>query len=183
MKTMFKMKWLSKTMAVLLGASWLLQANASGVSAEIAAAHVYHNHMPNFWAYYDVNQYGSTPVGSPIRYTYDGDVIDLKNNPPQGYPYYLPNGAIMPHDDLVSYYSHHAKKGAYLSWPWNVATDLRNNHSQAQMHVTMSGSVVNNVNSIIQRGNVSDYNNPNWGQPWRNAYNNLLTTNGKKRWT
>ncbi|QMV43932.1 carbohydrate binding domain-containing protein [Cohnella cholangitidis] len=180
MKTMFKMKWLSKTMAVLLGATWLLQANASGVSAEIAAAHVYHNHMPNFWAYYDVNQYGSTPVGSPIRYAYDGDVIALKQNPPQGYPYYLPNGAIMPHDDLVSYYSHHAKKGAYLSWPWNVATDLRNNHSQAQMHVTMSGAVVNNVNSIIQRGNVSDYNNPNWGQPWRNAYNNLLTTNGKK---
>lgn len=39
--------------------------------AEIAAAHVYHNHMPNFWPYYDVTQYNATPVGGPIRYTYD----------------------------------------------------------------------------------------------------------------
>ena len=34
-----------------------------------------HNHMPNFWPYYDVTQYSATPVGGPIRYTYDGQVI------------------------------------------------------------------------------------------------------------
>ncbi|MFC5704061.1 carbohydrate binding domain-containing protein [Cohnella faecalis] len=177
---MFKSKWLAKTTAALAGALLVLQASVTPASAEIAAAHVYHNHMPNFWAFYDVNQYSSTSVGSPIRYTYDGDVIALKNNPPAGYTYFLPNGSPMPHDDLVSYYSHHAKKGAYLTWPWSVANDLRSSQPTAQMHVTMSGAVINNVNNIIQRGNVSDYNNPNWWQPWRTAYSNLITTNGKK---
>nr|VFJ45870.1 MAG: hypothetical protein BECKFM1743C_GA0114222_1003112 [Candidatus Kentron sp. FM]VFJ49098.1 MAG: hypothetical protein BECKFM1743A_GA0114220_100671 [Candidatus Kentron sp. FM]VFK08351.1 MAG: hypothetical protein BECKFM1743B_GA0114221_100671 [Candidatus Kentron sp. FM] len=52
------------------------------VAADIAATHVYHNHMPNFWPYYDVGQYDSLPVGTPIRYTSDGQVIRLKENPP-----------------------------------------------------------------------------------------------------
>ncbi|QUL56793.1 fibronectin type III domain-containing protein [Paenibacillus tritici] len=169
---------LRKITALLLGGLLSIPAVLSPVSADIAATHVYHNHMPNFWAYYDLNTYNSTPVGSPIRYTYDGEVIQLKQNPPSGYPYYLPNGSPMPHDDLVSYYSHHAKTGAYLTWPWSVANALNSNHPQAQMHVTMSGSVVNNVNSIIQQGNVSGYNNPAWGTPWKNAVNQLKTTGG-----
>ncbi len=164
----------------LLALLLTLQAWARPVSAEIAASHVYHNHMPNFWAYYDVGQYASTPVGSPIRYTYDGQVINLKNNPPANYTYYLPNGSPMPHDDLVSYYSHHAKTGAYLSWPWSVAGALDNNHPEAQMHVTMSGSLINNVNSLVQTGTVAGYNNPNWGQPWKTAYDTLRTTNSKR---
>ncbi|GGF60890.1 hypothetical protein GCM10010912_02620 [Paenibacillus albidus] len=168
-----------KIAASLLSLFLLAQTTATLVSADIAATHVYHNHMPNFWAYYDVNAYNSAAVGSPIRYTYDGDVIQLKQSPPPLYPYYLPNGSPMPHDDLVSYYSHHAKTGAYLSWPWSVANTLRSNHPQAQMHVTMSGSVVNNVNNIIQRGNISGYNNPAWGTPWKSAYNSLKTSNGK----
>lgn len=158
----------------------LAQTTVTTVSAEIAASHVYHNHMPNFWAYYDVNSYQSAAVGSPIRYTYDGDVIKLKQSPPASYPYYLPNGSPMPHDDLVSYYSHHAKTGAYLFWPWSVASTLNSNYPQAQMHVTMSGSVVNNVNNINELGNVSGYNNPSWGSPWKSAYNLLKTTNGNK---
>src|ERR1700740_1869414 len=85
----------------------------------IPAAHVYHNHMPNFWPFYAVDvqaKYNATAVGAPIRYTYDGDVINLKNNPPSGYSYYLPaslGGGIMPHDDLVSYYTPAAKTGAF----------------------------------------------------------------------
>ncbi|WP_238654753.1 carbohydrate binding domain-containing protein [Paenibacillus piscarius] len=174
-----KSRLLRKITALLLGMLLSVPATASQVSADIAATHVYHNHMPNFWAYYDLNSYNSTPTGSPIRYTYDGEVIALKQNPPPGYPYFLPGGSPMPHDDLVSYYSHHAKTGAYLTWPWSVADALRNNYPQAQMHVTMSGAVVNNVNSIIQQGNVSGYNNPAWGTPWKNAVNQLHTTNGK----
>jgi len=99
----------------LLAALNLIQP--APTSAEIAATHVYHNHMPNFWPFYAVDigaKYNSTPVGGPIRYTYDGEVINLKQNPPPGYSYYLPGGGIMPHDDLVAYYSHNAKTGAYL---------------------------------------------------------------------
>ncbi|WNS43625.1 carbohydrate binding domain-containing protein [Paenibacillus sp. MMS20-IR301] len=168
-----------KITVTLLSLLLAAQAAAAGVSADIAATHVYHNHMPNFWAYYDLNSYNAAPVGSPIRYTYDGDVIQLKQSPPALYPYFLPNGSPMPHDDLVSYYSHHAKTGAYLTWPWSVANTLRSNYPQAQMHVTMSGSVVNNVNNIIQRGNVSGYSNPSWGTPWRTAYRSLKTTSGQ----
>src|SRR5512140_717101 len=124
----------------------LLRAGPS--QGQIAAAHVYHNHMPNFWAYYDVSQYASTPVGSPIRYTYDGQVINLKKSPPSNYTYFLPSGAPMPHDDLVTYYSADAKTGAYLYWPPAVAGDMSTNANTGQIHVTMSGAVVNNVQDL-----------------------------------
>ncbi len=145
---------------------------------DISATHIYHNHMPNFWPYYDVSQYESTPVGAPIRYTYDGPVIDLKNNPPANYTYFLPNGAPMPHDDLVSYYTHHAKVGAYQDWPADTANGNHGRYPRSQTHVTMSGSVINNVNSLV--GKLSGYSNPNWGEKWRNAYYGTLTTNGNR---
>ena len=150
------------------------------VFAEISASHVYHNHMPNFWPYYDTSQYNSAATGTPIRYMYDGQVIDLKNNAPSLYPYYLPSGAIMPHDDLVSYYTKDAKTGAYLNWPWSVANDLHAAYPSAQMQVTMSGAVVNNVNSFMTTNNVPGYNNTNWGTPWKTAYTNLKTPNNNK---
>jgi len=127
---------------------------AGPARAQIAASHVYHNHMPNFWAYYDVSKYASTPVGGAIRYTYDGQVINLKQNPPSNYTYYLPSGAPMPHDDLVTYYSHHAKTGAYLYWPPSVAADMNTNAPTRQVHVTMSGAVVNNVQDLNALQNV-----------------------------
>jgi hypothetical protein len=153
---------------------------AVGVKAEIAATHIYHNHMPNFWAYYDLGAYAATPVGQPVRYAYDGQVINLKKSPPAGYSYFLPSGAPMPHDDLVSYYSHHAKTGAYLYWPWQTADANRANHPLSQTHVTMSGAVVNNTHSLNELQNVPGYNNLNWGEPWRNSYNNTKTTNGQR---
>ncbi|UPK43066.1 carbohydrate binding domain-containing protein [Paenibacillus pabuli] len=166
--------------AFLLTLPLIFSLQTTAAFAEISASHVYHNHMPNFWAYYDTSQYASASVGTPIRYTYDGQVINLKNSPPAGYPYYLPSGAPMPHDDLVSYYTHHAKTGAYLSWPWQVAADLKNNHPAAGMQVTMSGSLLNNVDSFMYTNNVNGYNNKNWGAPWKNAYNNLKTVNGER---
>ena len=170
-------RWIAAIVPVIMLLLTLLPT--STVSAEIKATHIYHNHMPNFWPYYDTSKYNAAPVGSPIRYAYDGDVIELKKNPPAGYNYYLPNGNIMPHDDLVTYYSHHAKTGAYLYWPWQTAQNLlTNGHRQAQKHVTMSGSVINNVNNIIAHRNVQGYTDPNWGAPWKNAYNTLKTTNG-----
>ena len=174
------MKLVRRLGAFLLALSIVISTQPSAAYAEISASHVYHNHMPNFWAYYDTSKYATTPVGSPIRYTYDGQVIDLKKNPPAGYPYFLPGGSPMPHDDLVAYYTHHAKTGAYLSWPWQVAGDLKNNHPAAGMQVTMSGSLLNNVDSFMYTNNVNDYNDKAWGAPWKNAYNNLRTTNGER---
>src|SRR5690349_15513426 len=101
----------------LLAVFAVILLHAQPAKAQIAAAHVYHNHMPNFWAYYDLTQYNATPVGGPIRYAYDGQVIQIKQSPPANYTYFLPSGAPMPHDDLVTYYSHHAKVGAYQYWP------------------------------------------------------------------
>ena len=161
----------------LFGAGLVVSASAR---AEIAAAHVYHNHMPNFWPYYDVSQYNATPVGSPIRYTYDGQVINLKQSPPANYTYYLPSGAPMPHDDLVTYYSADAKTGAYLYWPPDVALDMNTNASTGQIHVTMSGAVVNNVNDLMSTQNVPGYSNPGWGSPWRDRYNSLRTPAGNR---
>lgn len=157
------------------------------VLSAIPAAHVYHNHMPNFWPFYAVDlaaQYNATPLGGPIRYTYDGQVIELKKNPPAGYTYYLPSslgGGIMPHDDLVTYYSPDAKTGAYFWWPQQVAQELSDfSGKQGQVHVTMSGALVNNVQSLNMLQNVPGYNNPNWGQNWRDKYNSLLTRNSYK---
>ena len=150
---------------------------ASSATAEIAATHVYHNHMPNFWPYYDVSQYDTLPVGSPIRYSYDGHVLNLKNNPPPNYTFFLPNGAPMPHDDLVAYYSHHAKNGAYLRWPMDTAKGNNHSYAQSQTHVTMSAAVINNVQSFAELGNLSGYN-PGWGNYWRDTVNNTKTVSG-----
>jgi chitodextrinase len=156
-------------------------------AAGIPAAHVYHNHMPNFWPFYGVdvgNTYNATAIGAPVRYLYDGEVINLKTNPPAGYSYYLPTalgGSIMPHDDLVSYYTPDAKSQAYQSWPQLVASELKSfSGGSGQVHVTMSGAVVNNVNSLVTLKNVPGYSNTNWGQSWRDSFFNLPTTNGFK---
>ena len=150
----------------------------------IPAAHVYHNHMPNFWPFYAVDvqaKYNATAVGAPIRYTYDGDVINLKNNPPIGYSYYLPaslGGGIMPHDDLGTYYTPDAKTGAYQYWPMQVANEMQNwSGAKGQVHVTMSGAVVNNVQNLATLQNVAGYSNPNWGQSWANTFGSLKTVN------
>ncbi|GLS27592.1 PKD domain-containing protein [Marinibactrum halimedae] len=146
--------------------------------AEIAATHIYHNHMPNFWPYYDVMTYAATPIGASIRYTYDGQVVELKKNPGPDYSFYIPgSGQPMPHDDLISYYSHHAKRGAYLNWPMETVNQNRRNHPLSQTHVTMSGSVINNVQSFAELGNLSGYN-LGWGSAWRNTQNSVKTANG-----
>ncbi|MES2934480.1 MAG: carbohydrate binding domain-containing protein [Pseudomonadota bacterium] len=157
----------------------------ASASAAIPAVHVYHNHMPNFWPFYGVNvgnTYNATAVGQPVRYMYDGQVINLKNSPPAGYTYYLPpalGGAIMPHDDLVSYYTPDAKTQAYQAWPMATASAMKNfSGGSGQVHVTMSGAVINNVNSLANLQNVPGYSNPNWGQAWRDSVNGLPTTNG-----
>ncbi|WP_427976566.1 PKD domain-containing protein [Agarivorans sp.] len=155
-------------------------AASISAQAEIAATHIYHNHMPNFWPYYDVSEYDNLAVGEAIRYTYDGQVINLKNNPPANYTFFIPgSGAPMPHDDLVSYYQHHAKTGAYLSWPMDTALGNNGNHPQSQTHVTMSASVINNVQSFAELGNLSGYN-LGWGDYWRNTQAATKTTNGYK---
>ncbi len=146
--------------------------------AEIAATHIYHNHMPNFWPFYDVSEYDAQPVGSPVRYAYDGQVINLKNNPPANYTFYIPDsGAPMPHDDLVSYYSHHAKTGAYLTWPMITANNNKSNHPLSQTHVTMSASVINNVQSFAELGNLGGYS-LGWGNYWKDTQTNTKTSNG-----
>ena len=160
--------------------SALLLLLAMPARAQIAASHVYHNHMPNFWAYYDLSKYASTPTGGAIRYMYDAQVINLKKNPPSNYTYYLPSGAPMPHDDLATYYSHNAKTGAYLYWPQSVAADMKANAPTGQVHVTMSGAVVNNVQDLSTLKNVPGYDNPSWGASWKDRYSTLFTPAGNR---
>ena len=167
-------------LALCLAAAFAVPASAG----TIPAAHVYHNHMPNFWPFYGVDvlaKYNATAIGAPVRYLYDGEVINLKNNPPPGYSYYLPasmGGGIMPHDDLVSYYTPDAKTGAYQYWPMQVANEMQSfSGAKGQVHVTMSGAVVNNVQTLTTLQNVPGYSNPNWGQSWANTFSTLKTAN------
>ncbi|MES2324650.1 MAG: carbohydrate binding domain-containing protein [Pseudomonadota bacterium] len=173
-----------KPLALCLAAAFATALSTPAATQTIPAAHVYHNHMPNFWPFYAVDvlaKYNATPTGGPIRYTYDGEVINLKTNPPAGYSYYLPaalGGTIMPHDDLAAYYTPDAKTGAYQYWPMQVANEMQSwSSSKGQVHVTMSGAVINNVQSLSTLQNVPGYSNPNWGQAWANTFNNLKTTN------
>lgn len=153
-------------------------ATLTALAGDLAATHVYHNHMPNFWPYFDSSTYNGLAVGNPVRYTYDGYVIELKESPPANYTYYLPNGSPMPHDDLVSYYSHHAKQGAYMSWPMDTAIGNSGRYPKSQTQVTMSGAVINNVQSLNTLQNVSGYTNPSWGQYWKSTYDTYKTTSG-----
>ncbi len=163
--------------AVTLG---MLGALALPAQADIAATHIYHNHMPNFWPYFDVSKYDSLAVGAPIRYMYDGQVKQLKASPPSGYTFYIPGSTTpMPHDDLESYYAHHAKKGAYLSWPMDTAAANSRAHPLSQTHVTMSAAVINNVQSFAELGNQGGYN-LGWGDYWRTTQQTFKTTNGYK---
>ncbi len=131
-------------LASTLGVVGFPEANAL-----VAATHIYHNHMPNFWPYYDVNTYDSTPVGSPIRYAYDGQVIKIKTNPPSNYPYFNPStGAVMPHDDFMAYYGHDAKQGAYKYWPTDTAKSNHDRFPLSATQVTMSGALINNLQSF-----------------------------------
>ena len=153
---------------------------SSAAQAQISATHIYHNHMPNFWPYYDVSKYDALPVGSPVRYMYDGQVKQLKASPPSGYSFYIPNTTTpMPHDDLQSYYAHHAKQGAYLTWPMETAASNASNHPMSQTHVTMSAAVINNVQSFAELGNQDGYG-LGWGNYWRTTQQTYKTTNGFK---
>jgi hypothetical protein len=67
-----------------------LALGASVTQGDIAATHIYHNHMPNFWPFYDVTQYDSLSVGAPIRYMYDGQVKQLKASSPHNYSFFIP---------------------------------------------------------------------------------------------
>ena len=167
-----------KASAVALGV--LIGMAAAPAQATISATHIYHNHMPNFWPYYDVSQYDNLAVGAKIRYMYDGQVKQLKASPPSGYSFYIPNTTKpMPHDDLESYYSHHAKKGAYLGWPMETAASNSGSHPMSQTHVTMSAAVINNVQSFAELGNQDGYN-LGWGDYWRSTQQTYKTTNGFK---
>ncbi|WP_199405180.1 carbohydrate binding domain-containing protein [Corallincola holothuriorum] len=171
----FKLKRSVSAIALGLG---LGLSGLPAVHAEIAATHIYHNHMPNFWPFYDVSTYDATAVGAPIRYTYDGQVILLKQNPPANYSFFIPgSGAPMPHDDLVAYYSHHAKVGAYQGWPSDTAKANNGSHPLSQTHVTMSASVINNVQSFTELGLLGDYHS-GWGNYWRETQQNTKTSNG-----
>jgi chitodextrinase len=178
------MQFRQKPLALCLASLFAGAFSAPATAGTIPAAHVYHNHMPNFWPFYAVDvlaKYNATATGAAIRYTYDGEVINLKSNPPSGYSYYLPaslGGTIMPHDDLVSYYTPDAKTGAYQYWPMQVASEMQSwSGAKGQVHVTMSGAVINNVQSLSTLQNVSGYSNPSWGAAWANTNATLRTTN------
>lgn len=164
--------------AVTLGLA--IGFSPSPLHAEIAATHIYHNHMPNFWPYFDTSSYDGIAVGAPVRYMYDGQVKNLKANPPANYTYYIPGtNNPMPHDDLESYYAHHAKRGAYLSWPMNTAISNSGSHPLSQTQVTMSAAVINNVQSFAELGNQEGYYS-GWGDYWRNTQQGYKTSSNFK---
>ena len=164
------------TAAVSMAIALPMIAASGEAEAVIAATHIYHNHMPNFWPYYDTSKYASTPVGGAIRYAYDGQAYQIKINPPAGYTYLLPNGKPMPHDDLADYYLHHAKQSAYTSWPVDTANANHENHKLSQTQVTMSGAVINNIQSFAELGLFNFQ--PGWADGWKNTVGSLKTTNG-----
>ena len=77
---------------------------APAAKGNIAATHIYHNHMPNFWPYFDVDNYDKIKDGEPIRYLYDGQVIQAKKNPPANWPRNPDNNSPLPHDDICNGY-------------------------------------------------------------------------------
>ncbi len=166
---------------VAVGVALAATMGAVGIpeaSATIAATHIYHNHMPNFWPYYDVNTYDSTPVGGPIRYTYDGGALEIKTNPPAGYTFFLPSGAPMPHDNLEQYYMRDAKQNAYTVWPAQTAWANHDRHPMSQTHVTMSAAVINNVQDFAERGSFNGFYPLGWSKDWKSTVGVLKTTNG-----
>src|SRR5574344_583069 len=155
-------------------------ATASAFSQEahavVAATHIYHNHMPNFWPYYDTSSYASTAVGGAIRYAYDGQAYQLKLNPPANYTYFLSSGSPMPHDDLITYYSHDAKQNAYSVWPAQTANANKGAHPLSQTQVTMSAAVINNIQSFAELGLLNF--STNWAKDWQATVGKVTTTNG-----
>ena len=147
--------------------------------ANIKATHIYHNHMPNFWPYFDLASFDTMSDGEPIRYFYAADVINEKKNPRPEWPR-LPDSRPMPHDSLTQggYYPHHAKWGAYQYWPANSVEREAARFPLSQKHVTMSAAVINNVNSL----NTTDirelgerYNNPDWNRKWKGTHSYTRT--------
>ncbi len=169
-----------KAMAVAVGLAMALPGLALTQDAEavVAATHIYHNHMPNFWPYYDTSTYKSAAVGSPIRYTYDGGALEIKTNPPAGYKYLLPTGAPMPHDNLEQYYMRDAKQNAYTVWPAQTARANSGSHPKSQTHVTMSAAVINNVQDFAERGSFNAFYKPGWSADWKSTVGSLKTANG-----
>ncbi|MBA7564331.1 hypothetical protein ES708_05994 [subsurface metagenome] len=64
-RSMTFVKFTKKAFLILFVITLLLLFSTN-VMVEIAATHIYHNHIPNFWPYYDVNNYGSISVGEEI---------------------------------------------------------------------------------------------------------------------
>jgi hypothetical protein len=134
--------------------------------------------MPNFWPYYNTSEYEKAAVGTPIRYTYDGQVFNIKNNPPADYPYFLPkSGEPMPHDNLQQYYDRDAKRNAYTVWPAQTANANHSAHPLSQTQVTMSAAVINNVQSFAEL-NIFDFYKTGWSNDWKSTVGSLKTTNG-----
>ncbi len=172
----FRVSALSAAIGLVIALPGLMASNDA--EAVIAATHIYHNHMPNFWPYYDTSTYASTAVGAPIRYTYDGGALAIKNSPPAGYKYFLADGkTAMPHDNLNQYYDRDAKRNAYTVWPAQTARANSSAHPQSQTHVTMSAAVINNVQDFAERGTFSFFQ-PGWSSDWKSTVGSLKTKNG-----
>src|SRR5574344_1595620 len=167
-----------KFLAFAVGAAIALPACFASQEAHavVAATHIYHNHMPNFWPYYDTSSYASTAVGGAIRYAYDGQAYQLKLNPPANYTYFLSSGSPMPHDDLITYYSHDAKQNAYSVWPAQTANANKGAHPLSQTQVTMSAAVINNIQSFAELGLLNF--STNWAKDWQATVGKVTTTNG-----
>lgn len=139
------------------------------VSAQqkVAATHLYHMHMPNFWPYYDVDSYEQLPIGERIAYKLDGDIV-LWQDQGLKLPY-------VPHDNLRAYYDHDAKQQGYTHRPPNKIRENNRNWRKSGAQITFSGALMTNVQNLADRG-VHFWQG--WANDYRDVYHNLKTENG-----
>ncbi|BBM86944.1 hypothetical protein [Candidatus Uabimicrobium amorphum] len=141
--------------------------NSENTRKKVAATHLYHMHMPNFWPYFDVNSYDSIPNGERIQYKLDGDIILWKEAGKK-----LP---FTPHDDLRTYYAHDAKQNGYTNRPPNKIRENNSRWPMSGAQLTFSGSLMTNVENLAAL-NIHFW--PNWAGNFRDVYYNTKTQNG-----
>lgn len=140
---------------------------SSGVCEKVAATHLYHMHMPNFWPYFDCNSYDSIPNGQRISYKLDGDIVVWQDQGKK-LPY-------TPHDDLRAYYAHDAKQQGYTHRPPNKIRDNNRNWRKSGAQLTFSGALMTNIQNLADRG-IHFWQG--WAGNFKDVYYNTKTENG-----
>lgn len=140
--------------------------NTEKIQKKVAATHLYHMHMPNFWPYFDVTSYENIPNGEFIQYKLDGDIV-LWQDQGKVLPF-------VPHDNLRNYYAHDAKQQGYTYRPPNKIRENNNNWNKSGAQLTFSGALMTNIDNLSALG-IHFW--PDWAGNFRDVYYNTKTEN------